>query len=89
MKIRKIAIGEEVQVGDVIRIENWNRTSHPRVERVTKCFAFVRRSDTCLEKYNRVARAFPSPCGKKDIWSQVLYSWWRPVEEVKSEGETA
>lgn len=74
MKIRKLKEGDTLEVGDLLRHENWMGRKHNRVERVTKCYAFVRLNDKCLQKYKRVI-------GWNDPWSQTTESFWRPIEE--------
>lgn len=85
MKIRKLNEGDMVEVGDLLRHETWMGRKHFRVERVTKCYAFVRINEVCLQKYKRsIDRDRIRACGDNDQWSQVVNSFWRPIVDDKT-----
>jgi len=89
MKVRKLEEGAVIQAGDVICNNSWIGKSWFKVVRTTEKFAIVAWNDRVTVKFPRVVPKIGlHPCGKRDIWSTVQYSAWRPITgEAGKEGE--
>jgi len=90
MKMRKLNIGDELQVGDKIRSETsfgmyWNT-----VFKTTPKFAYVKWNDIAEGKFDRVFKDSiywgPLPRPK---WPMTQYSAWREIKEGKKIPELA
>ena len=86
MKVRKLVVGDVIEVGDVIQHDSWHGKKWFKVVRTTEKFAIAAYNDTVTGKFPRVVQSPFRLCGNRDLWSTTDYSAWRPVkDEVKEE----
>jgi hypothetical protein len=85
MKVRKLAAGSTIEVGDVVCHDTWMGKKWYKVVRTTEKFAIVAWNDMATGKFPRVVPSVGMrPCGKRVIWDTTQHSVWRPIkEEVK------
>jgi hypothetical protein len=82
VKVRKLPIRAHVEVGDRILHDACLTKEWLTVIRTTDRFAIVIQKDGSTLKFPRIVPDVGlRPCGKKDIWSTVQYSAWRPEAE--------
>jgi hypothetical protein len=85
MKVQKIKPGFKIDVGDMLCHDSFMGKKWFRFEKVTEKFAFARLNDCCLLKFPRIVPEVGlRASGKRDIWSTVQYSAWRPKVEESS-----
>lgn len=83
MKVQKLQIRARLEVGDQIHHDSGLTNEWITVIRVTDNFAIVLQKDGTTVKFPRfVPEVGLRPSGKRDIWSTVQYSAWRPMEET-------
>ena len=82
MKVRKLAVGATIEVGDFIQSDNWTGKKWHKVVRATPKFAVIMWNDVAEGKYRREvdANGFAKKAGNRDIWSTTKYTAWRPIE---------
>jgi hypothetical protein len=89
VKVRKLATGATIEVGDMIKNDHGLGVSWYKVVRVTPKYAVAKYNERAEGKFRRVVESngYLKEAGNTDIWSQSRYSAWRPVEAEKKEGE--
>jgi hypothetical protein len=86
MRVRKLADGATVEVGDRIRSSQYSdlHVSWLTVHRVTPKFAFVKYNDVSEGKFPRKANGFRFHSLPRGTWSTTEYSAWRPVDSTNA-----
>ncbi len=87
MKVKAIAEGSELRVGDYVKHDTAYRVAWFQIHRVTKKYAFVKYNETAEGKFPIVYQRLSFRPLPREKWDANNYQPYRPVEPEVSHQE--